>query len=109
MKYPGSVERIFIRQGGGAAIGTIIDGHLAEEDAKALYAVWDEHGDWPEPLEFRGGEKAITCEMVVELVGDQGPAENREQKEQAFVGAFGKKQAEIAHRILAAARQNAGR
>jgi len=93
--YPGTVTSTFIRQGASQAIGTIIDGHLADGDITLLYEMWA--ADWPAPLEFSGGVKAITCEQVMEV----GEAQ--------FVEAFGKKNTEAARRIFGVARNNAGR
>ncbi len=50
------------RSGASFARGVTIDGFLSNGEAKVLYEKWDD--GWGEPLEFHGGEKAITCEMV---------------------------------------------
>lgn len=53
------------RAGTSYARGTDIDALLPQEDVSALYAGWKR--EWPEPLEFHGGERSITCEMVLEV------------------------------------------
>lgn len=92
--FPGAV--ITTRRGASHAIGTIIDGHLADADVDLLYSTWDK--SWPEPLGFPGGVKGITCEQVIEV------------GEAAFIKAFsGKKNKEAALRIYRVAVNNAGR
>lgn len=69
-------EGVFhIRAGGSYAVGTIIDQYLDEEDTKALYEFWKDK--WALPLEYPGGQYAITCDMVAsapleELVASYG-------------------------------------
>lgn len=92
LTYPGTVTGRFVRAGTSYAVGTIIDGHLVSTDVDLLYTKWQSH--WPEPLGFHGGEKAVTCEMILEV------------PETEFRKIMGKK---VAERILAAAKQNAGR
>jgi len=95
-----------IRQGGSYARGTTIDGYLSEEVNQALYDVWAEHKDWPEPLEFPGNVFAITCEMVQEITKD---ADARE----AFTSFFRKHNKKFgeafAKTILDVTARNAGR
>lgn len=54
--------KFFVRSGTSFARGVTIDPLISTEDAAALYEKWDEK--WGEPLEFQGGERAITCDMV---------------------------------------------
>lgn len=94
MGYNGNV---FITQGASHALGTIIDGYLSANETELLLSIWKK--EWTEPLAFSGGEKAITCEMILEV------------PETEFIQAFGTKKAnkELAARILATAKNNAGR
>ncbi len=80
------------RQGKSNAIGTIIDGYLEQSENDLLYARWK--SEWPEPLAFSGGIKAITCEMILEI------------PEEDLVKALGKKRA---GQFLQVAKANAGR
>ena len=50
------------RSGTSFARGVTIDPLISAEDAGVLYERWD--NKWGEPLEFQGGAKAITCDMV---------------------------------------------
>lgn len=50
---------------GPISMGTFIDGYLTQEEITALYESWLPY--WPEPLQFRGNQKQITCEMVLEV------------------------------------------
>lgn len=90
---------IMYRSGTSFFSGTLIDGYLIPEDEKALYNVWEVNPSWPAPLEYQGGVKAITCEMVLEVA------------EPEFLAAFGKTKAskEQAARIRKAANENAER
>lgn len=47
------------------ARGLTIDPLLLEEDVAILYERWS--NEWGEPLEFQGGAKAITCDMVARV------------------------------------------
>lgn len=47
------------------ARGTDIDGYLPEDLVDVLYEKWQ--ASWPTPLEFAGGIKSVTCEMVLEV------------------------------------------
>jgi hypothetical protein len=92
----------FVRKPGYESIarGTPVDAYLAEEDNLALYKVW--RLSWPEPYQFSGGEKSITCEMVVD-VGETELA-------LAFSEVFGKtKGAQMAARVYQVAIHNQGR
>ncbi len=80
---------VHYRAGTSYAIGTIIDGHLADDDCAALYDGW--RSNWPERLEFHGGNYAITAEMILEVP----------QKE--FLKVYGR---QVGNRILDAARSN---
>jgi hypothetical protein len=92
--YPGSTS--FITRGASYAIGTIIDAYLSAPDCNLLYSTWK--AEWPTPLEFSGAITAITCEQVLEV------------PETEFVSVFKvKRDKEAAGRILAAAKNNAGR
>lgn len=83
----------FVRQGASLATGTMIDAYLTEADCKKLYARW--HKDWEvQPTDLRGGEKIITCEMVLEIPFD------------IFLKVMGNSAGE---RILEIAKRNAGR
>ncbi len=62
MKGPGTFS---YRSGTSFARGLTIDPLLSEEDARTLYEKWE--NGWGEPLEFQGGAKAITCDMVVNV------------------------------------------
>ncbi len=74
------------RSGASFARGVTIDGFLSDGETKALYEKWN--NGWGEPIEFHGGEKAITCEMVaaVPLTG----------LVKAFGSKFAKKLADVA-------------
>lgn len=90
------------RQGLSIARGTTIDEYLSESDNDALYAVWKEREDWPEPYKFSGGVWAVTCEMIQEV------------PESDFINAFSRKYGkrkgkEIAQRVLDVVAVNAGR
>lgn len=50
------------RSGASFARGVTVDPLLSAEDTKVLYEKWSP--EWPEPLGFPGGEKAITCDMI---------------------------------------------
>jgi hypothetical protein len=80
-----------VRVGRTFARGTDIDAYLEENEVKALYERWKPA--WPTPLEFSGGIKAITCEMVLEV------------PEKEFRSTFRK----MADHILEAAKRNVGR
>ena len=84
------ITSTFRRAGGSYSRGTVIDGYLSDEDIQKLYEKWDI--EWGEPLEFQGGTKGITCEMVLEAP---------KTKFKEIMGAAGK-------RILDAAQVNAG-
>lgn len=92
--FPAAITKVYRSQGGSYAIGTIIDGYLSQEEIDQLYAIWK--SDWPEPLVFQGGVKAITCEMILEVPKD------------IFIAAFGRKKnrVEMASNILAKAERN---
>lgn len=92
MVLPSNVASITKRSGTSFARGTTIDEYLSTEDCQALYDKWQP--TWPEPFNFRGGIRAITCEMVLEV----------EAKD--FIKVLGKKRAE---KILEVSRVNAGR
>lgn len=57
------------RSGTSFSRGLTIDSLLKTEDAQVLYERWD--NKWGEPLEFQGGAKAITCDMVAEVPLDK--------------------------------------
>ena len=50
------------RSGTSFSRGLTIDSLLSTDDVQVLYGRWD--NKWGEPLEFQGGSKAITCDMV---------------------------------------------
>lgn len=53
---------VFHRSGTSFARGLTIDALIPAEDVDTLYERWK--NEWGEPLEFQGGSKAITCDMV---------------------------------------------
>ena len=69
-------KRTGLRMGGSVPQGITIDPFLSTVDTLALYDRW-KAATWGEPLEHRGGQLAITCEMVrdvplVALTGTYG-------------------------------------
>ena len=56
---------ISTRRGTSFARGVTIDGFLEPDEVTKLYEKWD--NNWGEPLMFRGGQTAITCEMVASV------------------------------------------
>jgi len=88
---PGSVFTKFYRQGKSYAIGTIIDAYLDDKTCSALYSKWKKN--WPAPLEFQGGESAITCEMILDIPSAE------------FLKVYGNQMSVV---ILEAARANSG-
>lgn len=62
-KNSAAVPTFSIARGASLARGTTIDAYLSETDNDLLYEKWSD--EWEYPLEFSGGVKAITCEMVV--------------------------------------------
>lgn len=109
--YPGTVVSTFTRQVGWTDKAVLIDFFLVAEDKAALYAIWKKQQGWPEPLDYRGGEWGITCEMVLEAAGNDLGPEDKAEKQKAFIAAFGKKKsaAAVAGRIMTAACEGAGR
>jgi len=87
---PGSVTSRFYRQGTSYAKGTMIDAYLDDAACSKLYAKWKKN--WPAPLEFQGGQTAITCEMVLDVPSNE------------LLKVYGG----LSETILAAARTNAG-
>jgi len=91
------------------ARGTTIDAYLSTEANNALYKLWNEQKSWPAPLEFPGGIKAITCEMIQDVINDK-LGRSQEAFTQVFQGKFGKEQGEkLALEILDAVVRNIGR
>lgn len=99
---PLETERTFIRSGGSFARGTTIDEYLSEEDNEKLYQVWEEQPGWPEIFRFRGGQTAITAEMILEVP--------EADMLKAFRSKFGRKKVitQAVERIQSAAARNAG-
>jgi hypothetical protein len=85
---------------GSIARGTTIDAYLSAEDTAALYETWK--SEWPEPYGFRGGEKAVTCEMVAEVGLEALTAALAEKRSQTEAR-------KAAGRIMDVARSNQGR
>jgi hypothetical protein len=54
--------RTTIRQGASFARGSLVDGFIDDKDCETLYRKWSTK--WQEPEQHRGGEVAITCEMI---------------------------------------------
>ena len=74
------------------ARGTTVDAYLPEKETKILYDGWSKK--WPEPYCFRGGIKAITCEMILAVPYKE------------LKGVYGVKRA---NRFLEVSQHNAGR
>ena len=64
------IKRTNMRMGGSVALGVTIDPFLGSEDTQTLYDRWKAE-DWGDLLVFRGGQTAITCEMVQAVPLDQ--------------------------------------
>lgn len=88
----------YIRKGSSVARGTTIDEYLGADDCAVLYERWQ--SAWPEPYYFRGGVMTITSEMVLQV-----PEDDFER----VMGGRSKADRERPGRILAVARQTAGR
>lgn len=54
-----------VRSGLSFARGVAIEQYLNEDEIDVLHERWKD--EWPERLDFRGGVKSVTCEMIQEV------------------------------------------
>lgn len=63
--YKGNAQ-LRIRSGASLARDANIDNFITPKDCEMLYRKWKKD-KWDEPLQYRGGLEAITCEMILKV------------------------------------------